>query len=496
MYAELFRLLGWLHSTRNSALVYTFTLLGEQVVAAGRNWPSLLAETVLGIAHPNHAIISRSNQSIRPFATILRTMLSCNQGLSRDEMIVGPLSVPSDRDRADLDALAERVIALRQEPRAIREALENLKARRKVKVPTLRNYTRWPIAIMRDLGWTTKERERYRQSSKTFEIHRLTPKGRERAENLETSSDIRVIEVDRLPDDQKRALCRHAHFAMMERSGFDLSPVAAQLREDEGKYRDALRTLGAPQHRPLLFSPFQSLSFTDLVTIFPRSAVPRLQDYPPPSGSYATGSGRRSHHLFVPPALVPTGVELEGTELSKLRAALRRFRRDHRTPEAAARAFAESRRKDAQSRFYPLVTTLMQLLGFRSSCSRAGVNYQRWDACVWLKGAAVPIEIKSPREELSLSTKAVRQALENKVILLARGALDTRRKMTSLIVGYQLPSERGDMATLIDDIHATFAISIGVLDLRALALLAIRSVTESLSIDESQLAYLRGFLDV
>ena len=90
MYAELFRSLGWLRSTESSALNYTFTLLGEQVVAADRHWRSLLGETVLGIVYPSHVIELHGDYDIRPFATILSTMLACNDGLSRDEMIIGP----------------------------------------------------------------------------------------------------------------------------------------------------------------------------------------------------------------------------------------------------------------------------------------------------------------------------------------------------------------------------------------------------------------------
>ena len=497
MYAELFRLLGWLHSTPDSALLYTFTLLGEQVVKAGRNWQPLFRETVLGIAYPNHVIASQTDQSIRPFATILRTMLSCNHGLSRDEMIVGPLSVASDRNRADLDALSESINALRGEPGAIPQAIEELSVQRGVQVNTLRNYTRWPIAIMRDLGWTTKDREPYRQSTRTFEIHRLTPRGEATAEYLESSFDVRVTDIARLPDDQIRAVSRHTHFAMMERSGFDLSSVSDGLREDEAQYRAALKALGAPRNKPLLFSPFQSLSDAELVGIFPHSPNSRVKEPARTAGMELPRiPARVIHHLLVPPAFVSREVDVDGSELDKLRATLLRFRQAQRTSEAAADAFRESRRTDTQTEFYPLVTNLMRLIGYRSAPSRPGDNYQRWDACVWLKGMAVPMEIKSPTEELLLSTKAVRQALENKVILLARGALNTRRDMTTLIVGFQLPNERGDMATLIDDIHATFGISIGVLDLRALGLLALRSVTESLSIDENQLAYLKGFLDV
>ncbi|MCZ4088756.1 hypothetical protein [Sinorhizobium psoraleae] len=52
MYAELFRTLGWLHPTPQSALNFKFTLLGEQVVAAGRDFGALLEECVMGIVYP------------------------------------------------------------------------------------------------------------------------------------------------------------------------------------------------------------------------------------------------------------------------------------------------------------------------------------------------------------------------------------------------------------------------------------------------------------
>lgn len=496
MYAELFRSLGWLRSTKNSALNFTFTLLGEQVVAAGRHWRPLLGETVLGIAYPSHVLDIRNEHKIRPFATILRTMLACNDGLSRDEMIVGPLSATSDRHYSDMTALSEKIMALREEPRAIDEALEELKDQLRIQINTLKNYTRWPLAVMRDLGWTEKDKEAYRGTNKTFEIHRLTPLGKERAQNLEHSVDLRVDHVDRLPLEQKRALCRYAHFAMMERAEFDVSSVADQLQNDEDIQREALGTLGLAYGMPLLFSPFQSLSIADSIAIFPSPTMA------PVLGSLgamldSTEVGRGSHYdLFVEPSFVATVREAEGGDLNDLKAELHVFRGAHQTLDAAARAFAESHRTDTQTRFYPLVTHLFRLLGFNSDHSRAGVNYQRWDAWVRLNNLAVPIEIKSPAEELFLSTKAVRQALENKVVLLARGGLDTERNLTSLIVGYQIPNERGELYMLLDDIDAAFGFKIGVLDLRTLGLLAMRKLTESVSIDEGQLAYLKGFLNV
>ena len=496
MYAELFRSLGWLCSTEDSALNYTFTLLGEQVVTAKRWWRSLLGETAIGIAYPSHVLDISTEYNIRPFATILLTMRACNDGLSRDEIIVGPLSTTSDRSNADMDALSEKIIELRDEPDAIQEALKMLKDKRSIQINTMRNYTRWPLAIMRDLGWTTKDRESYLHSYKTFEIHRLTPLGKSQAQHLKHSVDLRTDEVDQLPFDQKRALSRYAHFTMMERAGFDLSSVANQLRQEEGILREALRALGVTQNRPLLFSPFQSLSVADLSKIFPAPEVAQagLMDEPVKDG-FNVGRGSR-YHLFVAPTIVASDAKVEGPDYNDLKAELCTFLNTSQSLDAAVGNFVQSRSTDTQTQFYPLVTHLLQLLGFRSDYSRPGVNYQRWDACVWLHDLAVPIEIKSPTEELFLSTKAVRQAIENKIILLARGGFETAPDLTSLIIGYQIPNVRGDMSTLIDDIHVTFGIKIGVLDLRALGLLAMRAVTESVSIDPNQLSHLKGFLHV
>ena len=496
MYAELFRSLGWLRSTESSALNYTFTLLGEQVVAADRHWRSLLGETVLGIVYPSYAIELRGNHDIRPFATILSTMLACNDGLSRDEMIVGPLSASSDRSEASMADIAAKVMELREEPAAIKGALNELKEAGGIQINTLRNYTRWPLAVLRDLGWTEKDREPYRRSNKTFDIHRLTALGKERARGLKGAVDLRVNQVDRLPSSQKRALSRHAHFSMMERTGFDVSSVTEQLQRDEETRRGALRKLRLPEDKPILFSPFQALSIADLSKIFPQpEAAPAERSMQEVIDGTNVGRGPRAH-LFVEPTFVASKTEAEGVDLTSLKAELRSLWNVHLSADAAAQAFAHSRRENTKTQFYPLVTHLLQLIGFPSHCSRTGVNYQRLDAYVWLHGLAVPIEIKSPAEELYLSTKAIRQAIENKVILIARGGMNTRRELSTLIVGYQIPNERAEMSMLIDDVYAAFGFRIGVLDLHTLAYLAIKAVTELVSIDEKQLSHLKGFLDV
>ena len=74
MYAELFRSLGWLHPTEHASLNFTFTLLGDQVVAADRYWLPLFCESILGVVFPSRILEIKGSFDLRPFAFILRSM--------------------------------------------------------------------------------------------------------------------------------------------------------------------------------------------------------------------------------------------------------------------------------------------------------------------------------------------------------------------------------------------------------------------------------------
>jgi hypothetical protein len=146
--------------------------------------------------------------------------------------------------------------------------------------------------------------------------------------------------------------------------------------------------------------------------------------------------------------------------------------------------------------FYPFVSQLFRILGYDSEVSRAGMNYQRWDAIIIDDKKSIPIEIKSPGEEQFISVKAVRQALENKIILLAREQYPTTKEATSLVVGYHIPNDRSEVNGLISDIHKAFNVVIGVIDLRSLLLLVGKMLLEGKVHNKDDLAKLQGIIDV
>ena len=495
MYAELFRTLGWLHPTPQSALKFTFTLLGEQVVAAGRDFKPLLEECVMGIVYPTPILTVRGDFDLRPFAFILRVMAACNGHLSRDEMIVGPLSAATDRGKRNLDAVVATIEAARTSATHTKDAVASVSRARNIQVNTLQNYTRWPIALLRDLGWTTRGPARFRDGREYGTLY-LTDKGQALAERVDGSVDLRVDDAAQLASEERKALAVVAHFRMLERSGFDIAPVDERIAEAEAIATAMFERLGT-DGRNLLFSPFQSLSLSDIAVVFPaRTQTTLLDERAGLAAVAAAPDGRDDRsHLFVSPTMVTAeGIGACGPDA--LRTELIGLLKAHDKIELAAEAFAENHAWDTQTVFYPLVTHMFQILGFNSNHSRAGVNYQRWDAYVMVDGFALPVEIKSPTEEIMLSTKAVRQALENKVILLSRGGLATRLELASLVVGNRLPNERGDMSNLIDDVFKAFGLRLGVIDLTTLAYLALRAVRDGVTIDAGQLSQLRGFLNV
>jgi hypothetical protein len=474
---------------------FTFTLLGEQVVAAGRDFGPLLEECVLGIVYPTPILAVKGDFDLRPFAFILRVMAACGGHVSRDEMILGPLSAASDRGQANLDTVVATIEAARESANDAAEAVAAVSNARNIQVNTLQNYTRWPIALLRDLGWATRGSARFRDGRKYGTFH-LTDKGKALANRVAGSVDLRADDATQLTPEERNSLAVVAHFRMLERSGFDIASVGERIAEAEAIAAPVFRRLGTDGCN-LLFSPFQSLSLDDIATAFPAQVQTSLveEDASRTTATAAPDGRNDRSHLFVNPNMVAArGAGAGGPDV--LRAELVELLETHGEIESAAAAFAENHAKDTQTTFYPLVTHLFQILGFTSDYSRAGVNYQRWDAYVMVDGHALPVEIKSPTEEIMLSTKAVRQALENKVILLSRGGLETRPELASLVVGNRLPNERGEMSNLIDDVFKAFGLRLGVIDLTTLAHLALRAVREGLTIDAGQLSQLRGFLDV
>ena len=146
--------------------------------------------------------------------------------------------------------------------------------------------------------------------------------------------------------------------------------------------------------------------------------------------------------------------------------------------------------------FYPLIANLLTILGFKCNASRAGQNYERADAMIIDDHFCIPIEIKSQGEETEISVKAIRQALENKIILLSRKNYPTDRATTSLAIGFKPPNDRSEVYELVKNIKAAFDINIGVIDFYSLLILVISSISTGKKVNLTQLSSLQGVIHV
>ena len=146
-----------------------------------------------------------------------------------------------------------------------------------------------------------------------------------------------------------------------------------------------------------------------------------------------------------------------------------------------------------QAHFYPFVAMLFRVMGLDCQASRPGDNGARWDAIIVDDHESIPIEIKSPTEEQHLSLKAIRQTLENKVILLSRETHPTLPETTSLAVGYYLPNDRAEVTNLMSNFKTAYGFNIGIMDLKTLLTIAVTIIYDEKTFNIEELNRLEGF---
>lgn len=486
MYAELFRTLGWFQST-SSSLRFAFSWTGEHI-ATTKNPKALVIECLLGMAYPNEVLGVQSGQSIRIFSAILRTMAASDGRLSRDEMIIGPLNLPDDRSESSFLGMVELIKGCRTKKVSMPQVIASLSAARKISHVTMGNYTRFPIAAIQWAGWAVKRRG-------SFE---LTTAGSEMVHQLEQMQDVRLDNYQQIAAACKPAFIRFSAYRMLNRAGFDLAAVADIVAAD----RALLKSSGVIDDREILFSPFQQIGRGEVNSAFPNLA-----------GNFA-GSDSSSISALIESLGDPTRNEVskarvvfelvdkaihEDDETELIAAEIQvAYAQCHNDIERTISTLVQTYSSANQMVFYPLVAAIFRLLGFSCEASRRGVNYNRADAMLFHPEGCIPIEIKSPGEETEISVKGVRQALENKIILLSRGrkGYPVSAATTSLVVGFNTPNMRSEVHELIEDIYNVYGFSIGVIDFRSLLKMAIPVVINGRQIALQDFHTMKGVIHV
>lgn len=324
-------------------------------------------------------------------------------------------------------------------------------------------------------------------------VLKMTPYGRERAEWLKRVLDIRIDNYEQMDVSVKPSLIRLGFYSMLQRSNFDVSPVSDMLSQDESA------TQSVKGNRELLFSPFQTIKMPEVNAALGVDYSEYGIDAKRPAAIGRVAEDLDSHkseksriHLLQQATnsanLVHQDSEIARTILD--------YQQEGKSEDYIVNELFAHFRKANQNVFYPLIADLFTVLGFHCTASRAGINYERWDAIAIDENYTMPIEIKSPGEEEFISIKAVRQALENKVILLSRKPYQTDWNTVTLAVGYNMPNDRAEVARLIEDIKLAFGISVGIIDFKTLLLMAVKTLAGTASISLDDIRGMEGLINV
>lgn len=121
---------------------------------------------------------------------------------------------------------------------------------------------------------------------------------------------------------------------------------------------------------------------------------------------------------------------------------------------------------DLTIEFYDYIGIILKHIGFANPhVTREGDVNCRFDATIIDSNYTIPVEIKSPREVMEINIKSIRQAFENKIVLLSRKFFKTTVDTTSIAIAFEYPPSRSDIYELIDNIKDSFGYNIGIINI-------------------------------
>lgn len=500
MYAEVFRLLGWISSSSSSKRTsYRITYLGHLVAEAVE--PVLLLEQcLLAMSFPNDANNVKFTNRVFPFCDLLLTMNALEGKGTRDEFIIGPMALSESHNEAEFGSMLDKLKRIRNRPNAkarsaaLAKELDKLVGEITPNKNTVRNYTRIPLSALK-VCWA-RELESQSVYAGNTTLLELSQHGRETAEWLLASKPFapRCDEVTCLPLNQARAISIFGLIHLLKRAKFETGPLE-KLAEPYKTHLSAIP--GYTNGTEILFCAYQQLSPEKLTEILGKLIPDDLQEEL--ENDLQIAEVKSTNKPQMPETTIRAVKQANHTASNRGAEVIRKLQKaiseSHNVGDAIEKVFKEYRTAN-QNKFYPAVADLFTELGFKCQEGRAGVTGLRWDAFIRVPHN-IPIEIKSPGEELFIQVKGIRQALENKVILTSRNIYEgAAADTTSLVVGYMPPRDRAEVAELIQDIKKVYGINVGVIDFLTLLGLVAKKLVDGATPSPDDLRTLVGVMNV
>lgn len=232
-YSEIFRMLGW-YEPGNMQTNFKLSEYGSYIsdtkdVEVLRKLFSL---NILHIVSPNPLTTVRGFNVLRPFPLILKLMLKLDGILARDEMILGVLACEDDTKPGVVDETVGRIKSWRatHNKRTLDNAILALRSENNLgSAETLGNYTRFPIAAMKWVGWATGENKRGVYGTTSIKVLQLTKEGKEEAEKISSIPDIRYESLKKYTEREIAAFIALSNLTKLSFVGFDIREYGLAL---------------------------------------------------------------------------------------------------------------------------------------------------------------------------------------------------------------------------------------------------------------------------
>ena len=265
MYSEIFRMLGW-YKPGTQRTNFRFTEFGTYLAEATSTLQDKHFEfSALHIVSPNPLVDVKGGNSIRPFPLILRLANDLGGLITKDELILGVLNCQDDQDEKTYFNTLSKIQSCRGDINKINNEIKLFLSQNNISHVTAQNYTRFPIATMKYLGWFISQPDKslYKTSIISFV---LTSKGKEQNSSLKSCIDIRYDDIIDYEDEPRLSFIILMVYTNFEKIGYE--PNHKHMEVLEKKCAKLLEDFKISNRKNVLFSPIQECPPTLLALAF------------------------------------------------------------------------------------------------------------------------------------------------------------------------------------------------------------------------------------